>query len=157
MDGFHASNALTSSTLPFAVEAAWSTGKWEQLERILSYPNEQPTVSSLDFNVSIGTALLALRKNESENFKRVVEGLRGVLAKGLSPTTTASLHASHDHLVKLHTLYELEAISGMSTYTSVDREAILENLDRRLDILGAYTTDKQYLLGVRRAAMQLSR
>jgi len=38
-----------------------------------------------------------------------------------------------------------------------DRDVILENLDRRLDIIGAYTSDKQYLLGLRRAAMSLSR
>jgi len=75
----------------------------------------------------------------------------------LTPTATASLYAAHEHIVKLHTLYELEAISGLSSFTPCDREDILLNLDRRLDILGAYISDKQYLLGVRRAAMQLSR
>lgn len=32
----------------------------------------------------------------------------------------------------------------------------MKNLDRRLDVLGAYTAEKQYVLGLRRAAMQLS-
>ena len=118
--------------------------------------SNQPA-TSLDFNIGVGKALLAMRHQNAESFKQTVEDLRGTLAKSLSPTATASLHASHDQLVKLHTLYELEAISGMSTYTTRSHEVVLQNLDRRLEILGAYTSDKQYLLGVRRAAMQLSR
>lgn len=69
---------------------------------------------------------------------------------------TASVQASHGHLVKLHALYELETISGANPAMRRDREAIIDSLDRRLDIVGAYTSDKQYLLGVRRAAMTLS-
>lgn len=110
-----------------------------------------------DFNLGIGKALLALRHKQGQDFMEIIENLRATIARGLSPTATASLHASHDHLVKLHTLYELEAISGMASYPSPDREVVLDNLDRRLDILGAYTSDKQYLLGVRRAAMELSK
>lgn len=112
--------------------------------------------SSLEFNIGVGKALLALRHKNSDEFKQNVESLRGAIARSLSPTATASLQAAHEHIVKLHTLYELEAVSGMSTHTPPDREHLLENLDRRLDILGAYISDKQYLLGVRRAAMQLS-
>ncbi|KAF2473193.1 uncharacterized protein BDR25DRAFT_257421, partial [Lindgomyces ingoldianus] len=156
VDGFHASNSFSPGTLPFAAEAAWSTGKWEQLERILSSSSEQSIQSSLDFNVGVGRALLALRRKKSDEFKQMIESLREAVAKSLSPTSTASLHACHDSLVKLHVLYEVEAISGMSSETSRERETILENLDRRLEILGAYTSDKQYLLGVRRAVMQLS-
>jgi serine/threonine-protein kinase ATR len=110
----------------------------------------------MEFNVGVGKALLAMRDMDKPNFKQIIEGLRGSLAEGFSPTSTASLHASHDTLIKLHTLYELETISGMSPYAATNRETILENLDRRLDLLGAYTSDKQYLLGIRRAAMQVS-
>ncbi|ORX98750.1 hypothetical protein BCR34DRAFT_142938 [Clohesyomyces aquaticus] len=156
VDGFHASNSFSPNTLSFAAEAAWSTGKWEQLERILASPSEQPTQSSLDFNVGVGRALLALRRRSGDEFKQIIDAVRETVSKGLSPTTTASLHACHDQLVKLHILYEVEAISGMSSETSHDRGILLDNLDRRLDILGAYTSDKQYLLGVRRAVMQLS-
>ena len=112
--------------------------------------------SSSDFNVGIGKALLALRHGKAYDFIHTVNDLRTALSNGLSASVTASLHNSHDHLVKLHTLYELETISGLSSHASSDREVLFENLDRRLDLLGAYTSDKQYLLGVRRAAMQLS-
>ncbi|KAF1978386.1 hypothetical protein BU23DRAFT_586870 [Bimuria novae-zelandiae CBS 107.79] len=157
VDGFHASHFVSSNIIPFAAEAAWSTGKWDQLEKILTEPSGQLAASSADFNVGIGKALLALRHDKPDDFKWAVNDLRVVLSNGLSASVTASLHNSHDHLVKLHTLYELETISGLSRHTRPDREVLFENLDRRLDLLGAYTSDKQYLLGVRRAVMQLSR
>jgi serine/threonine-protein kinase ATR len=83
--------------------------------------------------------------------------LRESLARSLSPSSTTSLQACHDTLVKLHALYEIEIISGLSPQGKGDRTVILENLNRRLDIIGAYTSDKQYLLGLRRATMSLSR
>ena len=156
MDGFHAANSFSPNTLPFAAEAAWSTGKWDQLERILAGPSEQINIS-LDFNVGVGRALLALRCRELDKFKRLLDGLRANTAKGLSPTSSSSLHACHDILIKLHALYEIESISGVAAGPMTSKEVILDNLDRRLDILGAYTSDKQYLLGIRRAVMQLSR
>lgn len=157
MDGFAASSSLSSSTLPFAAEAAWSAGKWEHLERVLGSSPVLEKFTFLDFNVGIGRALLALRRDDREAFKTIIASLRETLAQALTPSTTASIQACHDHLVKLHALYELETVSGMDTSSRPNRETILENLDRRLDIIGAYTSDKQYLLGLRRAAMSLSR
>lgn len=157
MDGFHASQSFSNSTLPFAAEAAWSAGKWEQLERLLSSSPATGTHAFIDFNVGVGRALLALRYRRSTEFQTIIASLREALAKSMSPTATASIQACHDHLVKLHALYEIEAVSGMDPSVAPSREVILENLDRRLDIIGAYTSDKQYLLGVRRAAMTLSR
>ncbi|KAF1921015.1 hypothetical protein BDU57DRAFT_509551 [Ampelomyces quisqualis] len=156
VDGFHASNGLSTSILPFAAEAAWSAGKWEQLERILGSSSIPEKITLLDFNVGVGRALLALRRKDGSKFGTLIAALRETLAAGLSPSTTTSIQACHDHLVKLHALYELEAVSGMNSTTAPNREVILENLDRRLDIIGAYTSDKQYLLGVRRATMSLS-
>ncbi|CAN9100906.1 unnamed protein product [Alternaria alternata] len=157
VDGFHATNSLLSSTLPFAAEAAWSTGKWEQLDRLLGTVNVADSNLFIDFNVGLGRALSALRHKNRIEFQAIIAKLREVLAKSMSPSTTASVQASHEHLVKLHALYEIEAVSGMSNGVAADREVIFENLDRRLDVIGAYTSDKQYLLGLRRAAMTLSR
>ncbi|KAF1842478.1 uncharacterized protein K460DRAFT_346363 [Cucurbitaria berberidis CBS 394.84] len=156
VDGFHASNSISSSTLPFAAEAAWSAGKWEQLERHLGTSPSTNTNTFMDFNVGIGRALLALRHKKSAEFADIIATLRETVAKGFTPSTTTSIQACHDHLVKLHALYEIEAVSGMTAHATPEREVILENMDRRLDIIGAYTSDKQYLLGVRRAAMSLS-
>lgn len=148
--------SLSASTLPFAAEAAWSAGKWDQLERLLGSLSSDAT-SSADFNVGVGRALLSLRKGMILDFQTIISNLRETLAKDLSPSMTASVQASHGHLVRLHALYEIETISGTNTQTKHDRNAIIDSLDRRLDIIGAYTSDKQYLLGVRRAAMTLSR
>jgi serine/threonine-protein kinase ATR len=157
VDGFHANSSFSTKTLPFAAEAAWSAGKWEQLERLLGTFNGVDSNSFIDFNIGVGQALLALRQNETAKFQRIIGQLRELVAKSLTPSTTTSVQASHEHLVKLHALYEIEAVSGIGTEATVEREVILENLDRRLDILGAYTSDKQYLLGIRRAVMTLSR
>ncbi|KAH7078025.1 hypothetical protein BKA63DRAFT_277194 [Paraphoma chrysanthemicola] len=156
IDGFHASNSLSSNTLPFAAEAAWSVGKWEQLERILSSSPAPEANRFIDFNVGVGRALLALRRKNGVDFTATIAALRKSLAAGLTPSTTASIQACHDQLVKLHALYEMETISGVNAASVPDRDAVLETLDRRLDIIGAYTSDKQYLLGVRRATMSLS-
>jgi serine/threonine-protein kinase ATR len=142
--------------LPFATEAAWSAGKWTQLERILVSSKTAKT-AFLDFNVGVGRALLALRSKDIGEFKDIIAMLRESLARSLSPSSTTSLQACHDTLVKLHALYEIETISGLSPQGTGDRTVILENLNRRLDIIGAYTSDKQYLLGLRRATMSLSR
>lgn len=155
VDSFHASKTVSSSTLPFAAEAAWSVGKWEKLERLLgSCCDTLPAF--MHFNVGLGRALLALRHQNTAEFHMIIGNLRQSLAKSMSPSVTASLQACHDHLVKLHALYEIETISGMSTRVAHERETILQNLDLRLDIIGAYTSDKQYLLGLRRAAMTFS-
>lgn len=157
VDGFHASNSLSTSTLPFAAEAAWSAGKWTQLERILGSSSEKVTGVTIDFNVGVGRALLALYRTEEADFRNICAALRENLSKGLSPSNTHSLQACHDTMVKLHALYEIETISGVMTSTPPEREAILENLDHRLDVIGAYTSDKQYLLGIRRATMLVSK
>ncbi|USP73715.1 uncharacterized protein yc1106_00989 [Curvularia clavata] len=155
VDGFCANNSFSSKTLPFAAEAAWSAGKWEQLERLLGTSHGTDSNNLLDFNVGVGHALLALRRNEISTFQRIIAQLRELVAKSLTPSTTTSVQASHEYLVKLHALYEIEVISGLEEDRA--REWILKRLDQRLDIVGAYTSDKQYLLGIRRAVMTLSR
>ena len=119
-------------------------------------PEDSPQ-SNLDFNLGVGQALLALRRKNKEEFATTIAAIREGIGRGLSPATTASLQACHDYLLKLHVLYEVETISGLGESKLSSRESILPVLDRRLDVLGAYTSDKQYLLGIRRAALQISR
>ncbi|KAF2086780.1 putative phosphatidylinositol 3 and 4-kinase [Saccharata proteae CBS 121410] len=139
--------------LSLAAEASWNTGKWHTLEASL---HKTPQLGSQDFNVGVGQALLALRDKDTEGFTASIYALREGVARGLSPSTTASLQACHDHMLKLHVVYEMEAIGGAEHNLGKRREDLLVTLDRRVDILGAYTADKQFILGVRRAVMQLS-
>lgn len=66
-------------------------------------------------------------------------------------------------MLKLHVLAELEMIAGTDLDShrheaaETNRGRVLETLNNRLEVLGAYLNDKQYILGIRRAAMQISR
>jgi serine/threonine-protein kinase ATR len=150
----HTAEQTVSKLLPFATEASWATGRWLALEK---YTSMVPKGTGEDFNISIGRSLLALQKKDTEPFKSSIMSLREQIARSLSTSATSSLGACHDHMLKLHVLTELEMIAGTDTEIPVQRSNILDSLNRRLEVIGAYLNDKQYLLGIRRAAMQLSR
>jgi serine/threonine-protein kinase ATR len=154
VEGMHASTtAAATRLLPFATEASWTTGRWPVLEK---YTAMVPKGIAEDFNVSIGRALLALHAKDTNGFTSTIQSLRKQISSSLSIATTPSIGACHDILFKCHVLTELEVIAG-TTNQSVERPDVLESLNRRLEVLGAYLNDKQSLLGIRRAAMQLSR
>ncbi len=139
--------------LSLAAEASWVTGKWQVLED----KTHTTDSNAQEFDVAIGRALLALRKQDQKEFVSIISTLRDAAIRTLSPSTTSSIQTCHEPLLRLHILYEIEAISGMSSIHKKDRAVILESLNRRLDVLGSYLPDKQYLLGIRRAAMEASR
>lgn len=149
----HTATKTVSKLLPFATEASWATGRWKALEKYIKLATGG---TGEDFNISVGRALLALHKNETEQFKTSVRSLREQIACSLSMSTIPSLSACHDDMLKFHVLTELEMIAGTDD-EGIGREKVLESLNRRLEVVGAYLNDKQYLLGIRRAAMQLSR
>lgn len=143
-----------SRILPFATEASWATGRWLALKK---YTSTESKIVSEDFNVRVGHALLALHGENPDLFQSTVQSIREQIAGSLSTAATASLATCHDNMLKLHVLTEMEMIAGTDNGGVVDRPRVLESLNRRLEVIGAYLDDKQYLLGIRRAAMQLSR
>ena len=140
-------------SLPFAAEASWVTGKWDKLKGYLSMSTED---SDGDFSVGIGRALLALSEDNTSQFFIVLNQLRRNIARGLSATNTTSLQGCHDSLLKFHALAEIEMIVGADDMDKNEKSSLLSSMDQRLDVLGPFASDKQYLLGLRRAAMQLS-
>jgi serine/threonine-protein kinase ATR len=144
---------MPPQTLSFAAEASWNTGKWAILEQFL---HSESGSKSQDFNVGIGRALTALRRQDESGFHQTISSLRMDTTRGLSVSATASLAAVHPQTIKLHALYELEMISGLGK-SNLEPNSLLDTLDRRLNVLGAFTEGKQYLLGLRRAAMGLSK
>ena len=110
-----------------------------------------------DFNIGIGSALLALLDGQDVQFLEKLDALRRSIAKGLSANTTMSLQGCHDAMLKLHVLAEVELISGVGSATNLDLPTLMTTLGQRLDVVGAFLSDKQYLLGLRRATMQLTR
>ena len=151
VEGMHKTNSAISKLLPFAAEASWATGRWDMLQKYLSHA---PPATGGDFNISVGRTLLALHRRDSEEFKSIISTLREHIACSLSPSTTSSLGPCHDVMLKCHVLTELEMLANPS---EVERKELFESLDRRLEAIGAYRNDKQYLLGIRRAVMQLNR
>ena len=152
VDGFQHSDATDTLSLPFATEASWVTGKWDKLKGYLSKSRE---VSDGEFNVGIGRALLALTKDNMSQFSSVLDQLRRNTVRGLSATNTTSLQGCHDSLLKFHALAEIEMISDVRKMDKNKKSSLLSSMDQRLDVLGPFVADKQYLLGLRRAAMQL--
>jgi serine/threonine-protein kinase ATR len=109
---------------------------------------------SQDFNAGIARSLVALRDNNKDLFGSELLELRSSISRSFSPATTVSLSNAHSHMLKLHVLYEMEILSG---FNHVPLPDILQCLDRRLDIIGSFTEDKQYVLGIRRAVLELSK
>ncbi|KAI4194332.1 MAG: hypothetical protein LQ350_007823 [Teloschistes chrysophthalmus] len=147
--------SLTSPTvlLPFACEASWVTGRWDKLQGYLAHV---PQSLNGNFNIGVGRTLLALAKDPKEAFAHTLDDIRRRTAKTLNATNTTSLQACHDVLLKLHALTEVEAIGGIRKHDVPDTSTLVTSLDHRLELLGPFMSDKQYVLGLRRAAMQLS-
>ncbi|RKF54549.1 Protein kinase rad3 [Golovinomyces cichoracearum] len=152
VQGMHKTEETTSRLLPFATESSWVTSRWDTLEK---YINISKKSAAEDFNISIGRILLTLKKKELEQFRVNVKEIREQISQSLSTATTSSFSTFHDTMLKLHVLTELEMISGTENKSS-NIGNILRSLNDRIEVLGAYLNDKQYLLGIRRAAMQLS-
>lgn len=154
MEGFQQSKATAVLCLPFAAESSWVTGNWIKLRK---YINSYSGSTVGNFNIGIGSVLLALLDGHDDVFLEKLEALRRNLAKSLSTTNTITLQACHDVMLRLHVLTEVELISGVGFAKEIDRSTLITILGQRLSVLGAFLPDKQYLLGLRRAAMQLTR
>ncbi|KAL2832369.1 hypothetical protein BDW59DRAFT_104134 [Aspergillus cavernicola] len=143
--------------LPFAVEASWMTGKWEKMHSYLELCAQKSTA---DFNIGIGLALDAFRRSQKQQFDGIIDGLRLSVARSLTTNSVTSLQSCHDSMLKLHALTEIETVTlvedACKSKNPETRSDLRDSLDQRLDVLGGYLTDKQYLLGLRRAAMELT-
>ena len=150
----HTSSAF-NKIIPYAVEASWSTCRWRTLEKYLNIYNVGDVTEV--FNLGVAQSLLFLEQGDMENFRGSIELTREKVASSMSHSTTSSLRAAHDVLLKCHALSELEMIASSQKGADDSQQQLLTSLERRLEVLGAYVGDKQYLLGIRRAAMQLMR
>jgi serine/threonine-protein kinase ATR len=146
-------NMAANKIAPFAVEASWATGRWETLRKYLNLFNHAEI--NEEFNLGIAQALLYLKDGDINSFQDYLQTMRDKAASELSQSSTASFRACHGARLKCHVLADLDIIANQKDDS--DTRPTLTSLERRLEILGAYVTDKQYLLGIRRAAMELVR
>lgn len=156
VEGIRAHSSDDNKIMPFAVEAAWVTGRWESL---VKFTNRYEGDKTQDFNIALASVFQTLHKDgDSPELKAQLQSLRDGVATSMTTSATASLQAAHEILLKSHVITDLELILGVSKTTSDgERKLTHTSLDNRLDIIGAYYPDKQYLLGIRRAAMELRR
>ncbi|KAK4192472.1 protein kinase rad3 [Podospora australis] len=155
VEGMKTTAQTVNRIVPFAVEASWATGRWEALEKYLNCFNAGEVHEI--FNLGVGKALLCLKNGDVDQFRENIQMIRDKVAGTLTYSTTSSLKACHDAMLRCHVLGDLDMLANDRYNAGADQQAILEALDRRLEVLGAYVSDKQYLLGIRRAAMHLLR
>ncbi|KAI1392547.1 phosphatidyl inositol 3-kinase [Hypoxylon trugodes] len=150
----HTANTTINRIVPFAVEASWATGRWQTMEKFIAKYQGDRTEN---FNVSIAQTLLYLRKGWTKEFIDEMRVLRDRVNVSMNLSVTSSLHACHESMLKCHVLTDLELIAGINNDGNQHPQEILKTLDRRLEVLGSYVNDKQYVLSIRRAAMELKR
>ncbi|KAK9420883.1 putative Phosphatidylinositol 3 [Seiridium unicorne] len=156
VEGIEKHTAVTtiSRIVPYAVEASWATGRWHTMRKFVTKYQGDPTEN---FNVSVAQALSHLAKGSTKAFIEELAVMRDRISSSMTFTATASLHACHEALLKCHVLTDLELIAGLNNDGSQHPQEVLKSLDRRLEVLGSHLNDKQYILSIRRAAMELSR
>lgn len=149
-DAMETTKVTRPRTVPLAVEASWVARKWEKLEELVSKRNNR---IKGDFNIAIGSGINAFRYNREDEIKCLIDGLRLNIAKGFTSNSASSFQTSHDSVLKLHVLTEVELLVSR---TSRNKATVFDVLDRRLEILGGCISDKLYILGIRQAVMELS-
>ncbi|KAI0384338.1 phosphatidyl inositol 3-kinase [Hypomontagnella monticulosa] len=156
VEGIEKHTAITTINriVPYAVEASWATGRWQTMDKFIAkYQGDR----SENFNVSIAQGLLYLQKGWTKAFIDQMKTLRERVNASMNFSVTSSLQACHEPMLKCHVLTDLELIAGINNDGNQHPQEILKTLDRRLEVLGSYVNDKQYVLSIRRAAMELMR
>lgn len=153
-DSLKKNEAIIPKMLPLAIESSWVTGKWGKLEKLTLDRRDEITT---DFNIGVGVGLVAFRQGKKDELEKIIEELRMNVASGFTLNSVSTFQASHDGTLKLHVLSEIELLtSGSYDNPSTPRNELFTILDRRLDMLGGCISDKQYVLGIRQAIMDLS-
>lgn len=139
----------TPKILGTAAQAAWNTEQWADLHSLLA----NSTVDSVsNFDVALGTALDAWKSGDEARYRTVMDNLRMTVARSMSRSVTASIQSCHGQLLQLHAMHEIDMLLGEGRPASSAQPL----LRRRLEVLGTYISDKQYLLSIHRAVLRLS-
>lgn len=159
MDGIPKTDDSIIKLIPFAAEAAWSTNRMDALKK---FTETAPQDGGADFNVNVGRLLLHLQRGDHDGFGKITDSIKEQIGAAMTADNTSSRRACRDSLLKLHALVELDMIASMTMNregedSPAPERNVLRRLDIRLEALGANNYDKQYVLSLRRAAMELSR
>ncbi|KAI5922289.1 phosphatidyl inositol 3-kinase-like protein [Camillea tinctor] len=150
----HTAATTINRIVPYAVEASWATGRWQTMQKFISKYQGDRTEN---FNVSIAQALMYLQKGWTQGFLEEMKIIRDRISSSMTFSATSSLQACHESMLRSHVLTDLELIAGIHNDGDQHPQETLKSLNRRLEVLGSYVGDKQYLLSIHRAAMELTR
>lgn len=140
---------IPSYLLPFAAEASWMI---EDLQGLAVRVRDITTNHQDHFVVRVGKALVEKVKGNDEAFKNEINVTRSAIYRSMTAANTASLHACHKDLLKLHVLREMEIIA-LSDHANIRIGLFFPSLEKRVAAMGSYVPDKQFVLGIRRAIM----
>ena len=88
---------------PYALEACWRLGKWEDFE------SQSKKVHSGRFEVKLGSLLFAARKDDELRFRGLLESIRGDLTVSIAAASMESYRRCYDSVLQLHMLHEVES------------------------------------------------
>jgi serine/threonine-protein kinase ATR len=142
------STTSLETLLPSAIEACYMTGDSTSLTRLLK---STPESMADDFNVGIGHAIQANNLSDPASLMQHVTSMRKNITTGMSAANGSSLHGCHAELRSLHILSEIEALKDGTEETPKSMALIFERFEKRLSAVGSYISDKQSILGIRRA------
>jgi serine/threonine-protein kinase ATR len=152
----HLQQATQAKIVPFAVEAAWATGRWETLSKYLDI-SKSSDAAYADFDVAIGEVFRDMQQGRTKDLMATINSIRERIAASMGLSETASLQACHDIMLRCHVLTDLELVVTTQASEGQGSPELLNVLQRRLGVLGSHVDDKQYLLNIQRAALELRR
>jgi serine/threonine-protein kinase ATR len=122
--------SIDNKIMPYAVEAAWVTGRWESLVKFTKRFHGDIIE---DFNVSVATVLDKLMaKNKPKEISAIMNDIRVKISSSMNAASTSSLQACHDLLLKAHILTDLEIIIETKAGDDAARQNTMALLDLRL-------------------------
>lgn len=139
------------SFVPFAVEASWRLGRWGILKDLV---NEHEAIdssnASLPQNVQleVGQAMLAIKEKDASSALVAVDRAREAVMAPLSTAARESYSRAYSHIVKLHSLRELEDAAPIICNPTIEQDLATFVTDgggvwkRRLELADpSYTMD----------------
>ncbi|RMZ80799.1 hypothetical protein DV737_g2822, partial [Chaetothyriales sp. CBS 132003] len=150
LDRYQAMESLsvtaTAQLKPYAVEAAWTTMRWPELDNLLESGGDD------DFAMNLGRMFSLLTKGEADEIGVLLEEMFKSTASELTPNSITTLQNCHETLFRLHILEDVRLLKGADPN---DRPSNLSVTRNRLEVIGSNVRDKQIALSVQRAVMSL--
>ncbi|RMZ90148.1 hypothetical protein DV736_g2616, partial [Chaetothyriales sp. CBS 134916] len=138
--------AATAQLKSYAVEAAWTTMRWAELDSLLESGGDD------DFTMHLGRMFSLLNKGEGDKIEVLLEEMFKSTASELTPNSITTLQNCHETLFRLHILEDVRLLKDADPN---DRPSCLSVIGKRLEVIGSNVRDKQIALSVQRAVMFL--